>query len=226
MMMKFWMSALIVCVGCGEVTAEPISSTSLAITRVDIDVADSADPYACTMLSLDDPDAEGVELHPLVRVGELAYSGRCTSPEQPRQCWFTGDIACEQTGRECGGFSSSIDPTTGSYELAGGQHMLCPYSCERDDQCPASASGTARPSCMLPPGFNPATDSGTCMLGCGSGETCPDGFVCIQPGLSFSVPDGSLAPDGTPLPDGTLVPAPAQCVQFHQLTLHGDPTPR
>ena len=36
MTMKFWMSALIVCVGCGEVTAEPISSTSLAITRVDI----------------------------------------------------------------------------------------------------------------------------------------------------------------------------------------------
>jgi hypothetical protein len=40
------------------------------------------------------------------------------------------------------------------------------------------------------------------MLGCANGETCPDGFVCIEPGLSFG------------LSDGTQWPAPAQCVQY------------
>jgi hypothetical protein len=214
MTMKFWLGALVVCVGCGEVTAEPIRSASLAITRVDIDAEDSQDPYACEVVSTDSAEADELQVFPFVRVGELGYAGRCQNAEQTTQCWYTGNTGCERAGGDCGGFSSSIDTQTGEYQLAGGQHMLCPHPCVRDDECPASATGTARPSCMLPPDFNPATDGGTCMLGCGAGETCPDGFVCIQPGLSFSSSDG------------TNVPAPAQCVQFHRLTLHGDPMTR
>jgi hypothetical protein len=60
---------------------------------------------------------------------------------------------------------------------------------------------------MRSPEFDPATDGGACMLGCGAGETCPDGFVCIEPGLSFS------------LSDGTEWPAPAQCVQYKSLVV-------
>lgn len=214
MTMKFWMSALIVCVGCGEVTAEPISSASLAITRVDIDAADSTDPYACQVSQLD--TAEQSELTPFARVGELAYAAQCKSPAAGNlnQCWYTNDAGCEGADRECGGFFGGFDTATGDYQLAGGQHMLCAYPCVRDDQCPAAATGTARPGCMIPPDFDPATEGGQCMLRCGSGETCPDGFVCVDPGLSFSASDG------------TLVPAPAQCVQFQRLTVHGDPTPR
>jgi len=57
------------------------------------------------------------------------------------------------------------------------------------------------------PEFNPATDSGTCMLGCGAGETCPDGFTCVEPGLSIGLSDGSWWP------------APAQCVQYKSLVI-------
>jgi hypothetical protein len=200
--------------GCGEVTAEPIRSVSIPITSVDIDEPDLTNPYACEITQTADGAADGLELVPFLTLGALSYAGKCSSPEQARQCWYTNDMQCQaDTDDDCGGFVGRVDPVTGAYELDGGQHMLCPYSCVRDDECPASATGTARPTCMLPPEFDPATDGGTCMLGCGSGEACPDGFVCVDPGLSFSTSDG------------TLVPAPAQCVQFHRLTAHGDPTP-
>ena len=80
--------------------------------------------------------------------------------------------------------------------------MLCEYPCVSDEQCPAPSSGNARASCMRHPEFNPLTDGGSCMLGCGNGEACPDGFVCIEPGLAFGQSDGSDWP------------APAQCVQY------------
>ena len=90
------------------------------------------------------------------------------------------------------------------------QHMLCAYQCVADAECPAPGTGTARPACMHGPEFDPATLSGQCMLRCDAGETCPDGFVCADPGLAFVASDGSSTA------------APAQCVQFHRLTLSGE----
>ena len=43
----------------------------------------------------------------------------------------------------------------------------------------------------------------------GDGETCPDGFACVQPGLGFGQSDGSLWQ------------APAQCVQYKPVSLVG-----
>jgi hypothetical protein len=215
MKIKIWTGLLIVGVGCGEVTAEPIRTESLSITRVEIEAADSEDPYACEVLPVSATEPDELDLVSFVRIGDLAYTGRChhLSPEHPGQCWYTSNLDCAPASAECGGFIGSYDPAADDYQLAGGQHMICPYPCVQDADCPAGSSGTARPSCMHGPVFDPATEGGQCMLGCGSGETCPDGFVCIQPGLAFGAADG------------TSVPAPAQCVQFHRLTLHGDPTP-
>src|SRR5262245_50435195 len=116
-------------IGCGEVTAEPIRSASWAITSVEVEAEDSADPYACEVFASDSTNSD--ERTPFVRLGDLAYAGRCTSPAPGAltQCWYTGDSRCEEAGRECGGFEGSIDTVTGEYRISGGQHMLCSYGC-------------------------------------------------------------------------------------------------
>jgi len=42
---------------------------------------------------------------------------------------------------------------------------------------------------------------------CDPGGTCPDGFTCVEPGLSIGLSDGSWWP------------APAQCVQYKSLVI-------
>src|SRR5205809_463925 len=71
------------------------------------------------------------------------------------------------------------------------------YGCATDADCPAPATGTAHAAC------SPITNS--CTLGCAGGETCPDGFVCIQSALAFVNSDGTT---GRP---------PLQCVQYKEL---------
>ena len=212
---KIWAGLLVVVSGCGEVTAEPIRSESFAISSVDVDHTESDDAYACDVIDLGaQPSAE---LQPFVRLGAaLVYAGQCrhAEPGGPNQCWYTGPSDCGAGSTSCGGFEGAFDTASGSYRVTGGQHMLCAYPCVRDDQCPAPSSGTARASCMLPAEFDPATDGGSCMLGCADGETCPDGFLCIAPGLAFT------------RSDGTTVPAPKQCVQYKALSAQGDPVPQ
>lgn len=204
----------IIGLGCGEVTAEPIRSASLAITSVDIEAAASSDPYACDVTPVDPSDPG--ELVPFVTLGELGYAGTCqdAGAGTPSQCWYTADNDCASEGRECGGFYGQPDAATGGWQLSGGQHMICPHRCVADEQCPAGDTGTARPACMHAPEFNPELEVGQCMLACDSGETCPDGFVCVEPGIAFGASDGSFTN------------APRQCVQLHRLTLTGRSTPR
>lgn len=233
MKFRIFIGSIILAVGCGEVTAEPIRSSSLAITGVDIEPEASNDPYACKVRQLDGSEAEEPStavrennipsIHsptndndprgpdPFVSVGELSYAGTCKNPApgNSNTCWYTNDINCEQDGRDCGGLTSHDTPT-GAYQLTVGQHMLCNYQCVADAECPAPGTGTARPACMHGPEFDPATQSGQCILRCDAGETCPDGFVCVVPGLTFVASDGSSTP------------APAQCVQLHRLTLSGE----
>src|SRR3954462_11606272 len=120
MTMKMWMGLLMLGVGCGEVTAGPIRAASFSITSVDIAAEDSADPYACEVVQVDATAPAPPELFPFTRIGELGYAGSCrnVSPEQPRQCWYTGDARFGQSGRECGGFHGSYDIDTGEYQLA------------------------------------------------------------------------------------------------------------
>lgn len=230
---------LILGVGCSETTVEPIRAASLAITSVEIEPEESSDPYACKVAPIDpsappeppppsvressipsatvpveDAPLEG--LQPFLRLGDLLYAGTCQSkaPGASSQCWYTGDVSCDQEEGDCGGFVGSLDPVTGDYQVTGGQHMVCASPCVADEECPAAGTGTARPACMHAPEFNPVTESGQCMLACDNGETCPDGFICVDPGVTFVSSDG------------TQTPAPAQCVQFHRLTLSSDPWPR
>jgi hypothetical protein len=214
MHIRIGLGLLLIGAGCGEMTAEPIRSASLAITSVDIEAEESSDPYACQVSRVGAGNPDG--LYPFVSLGELAYAGTCENalPGALNGCWYTGDSSCEQEGRECGGFIGSTDTATGEYKVSGGQHMLCSYPCVADDQCPAAATGNARPACMHGAEFDPATEGGQCMLRCDSGETCPDGFLCIDPGLAFGASDGSFTP------------APKQCVQLHRLSLTGDPWPQ
>lgn len=214
MHIRIGLGLLLIGAGCGEMTAEPIRSASLAITSVDIVTEESSDPYACQVSRVDASSLE--EPYPFLRVGELAYAGTCKSPLAGAldRCWYTADADCEREGRECGGFTGSTDTAAADYRVTGGQHMLCAYPCVADDQCPAAATGNASPACMHGPEFDPATEGGQCMLRCDAGQTCPDGFVCVDPGVAFGASDGSYTP------------APAQCVQFHRLSLNAEPWPR
>jgi hypothetical protein len=233
MKLRICIGSIILAVGCGEVAAEPIRSASLAINSVDIEPNASDDPYACQVRQVDGSEAEEPSTpvrennipsahspanasepggpEPFVSVGELSYAGTCKNPAPGNlsTCWYTNDITCGQDGRDCGGLTSQ-HTATGASQLTVGQHMLCAYQCVADAECPAAGTGTARPACMHGPEFDPATLSGQCMLRCDAGETCPDGFGCVEPGLDFVASDGSSTP------------APAQCVQFHRLTLSGE----
>lgn len=240
MKLRICIGSIILAVGCGEVAAEPIRSASLAFNSVDIEANASNDPYACKVRQLDGSEAEepstparennipGVSSpesagepggpdpfaggpRPFVSVGELSYAGTCKNPAPGNlnQCWYTQDISCGQDERDCGGLTSH-NTATGASQLTVSQHMLCAYQCVADAECPAAGTGTAHPACMHGPDFDPAKLSGQCMLRCDAGETCPDGFVCVDPGLDFVASDGSSTP------------APAQCVQLHRLTLSGE----
>lgn len=209
---KFWPLVVLMSVGCGQVTAEPIESAEGTFPIQSVEVTDppSVDAYACEVVQVPPRGTPGADDSPVgfIDVGVLAYAGTCANRGSTGldQCWYTGPRRCGGD-RACGGFVASKDPATGAPTLSGGQHMLCEYPCKEDSECPAPSSGTARATCMRSPEFNPATDGGSCMLGCGAGETCPDGFVCIEPGLSFGLSDGSEWP------------APAQCVQFKSLVV-------
>jgi hypothetical protein len=212
MKFRICIGALIMGLGCGEVTAEPIRSASLAITSVDVEPTSSEDPYSCALVQVDSDDTERL---PIVQLGELAYGSQCTNPAPGGGigCWHTGDSRCEEAGRDCGGFTGTHDMATGEYTIAGGQHMVCSYGCKQDADCPAPGSGTARVTCMHGPEFDPEVETGQCALACDAGETCPDGFVCIDPGLTFSSASGATAA------------APMQCVELHRVTLTGSPYP-
>jgi hypothetical protein len=199
---------------CGEVTAEPIVVGEAAFSVNDIEVEDveSNDPYACEVVALPPRGTEDTPISSFISLGDIAYGGRCQQPTGGiEQCWYTSSVSndCVAGEPDCGGFTGSVDYDTGVATLQGGQHMLCEHPCTSDEQCPAPASGTALATCMRHPEFNPATDGGSCMLGCGNGETCPDGFVCILPGLGFGQSDGSVWQ------------APAQCVQYKRVALVG-----
>lgn len=209
---KIWTLLVMMSAGCGEVTAEPIQTGTGAFSVTDIEVADadSNDTYACEVLEMEPEEAVEAEISLFVSLpGVPGFGGRCKQAGNGalNGCWYTGDLGCGGEARPCGGFSGRIDTATGAYMLEGGQHMVCEYPCDTDEECPAPSSGTALATCMRSPEFNPVTDGGSCMLGCGNGEVCPDGFVCIDPGLGFGLSDGS-----------TWM-APAQCVQYKPVAL-------
>jgi hypothetical protein len=215
---------LVAATGCGgDVVSDPAPSSeelvsdgrlasnegSRAVDEVEHGSPAAAEAYACDVVAV----SAGTP-YTFVSLGKEAYAGFCsqTSAPAPVGCWYTGPRSCDSTG-PCGGFRGSRDSVTDVFTLQGGQHMLCEYPCVSDSDCPAPSSGTARASCMRSPEFNPATDGGSCMLGCADGATCPDGFVCIEPGLAFGLRDGSSWP------------APAQCVQYEAITMMGSPYP-
>lgn len=215
---KIWTS-LVLAVACGEVAAEPIQmgESSLPITSVEVGDTDSDDAYACEVVETAPRGASDSVISGFVAVtGFPNYGGRCKHSEELgalEQCWYTGPTDCQAGDPEqpCGGFvGRDYDLEAGTFVLEGGQHMLCEYPCVADDQCPAPSSGTARATCMKHPELDPATGTASCMLGCGNGEVCPDGFVCIEPGLGFGQSDG------------TVWPAPAQCVQYKPVLLEGE----
>jgi hypothetical protein len=124
-------------------------------------------------------------------VAGVGYGGVCK--QTPDGCWLMNNAAgpCP-VSPGCGGFF--YDPATDT--LNGGQHMVCEYGCATDADCPAPATGTAHATC------SPYTKK--CALECAGGETCPDGFVCIQSALTF-------------VTDGTISRPPRQCVQYKEV---------
>jgi hypothetical protein len=212
---KLWSLLLLACAGCGQISAEPIQNgeSALPISEpIIIPAQASSDAYACEVVQTDGtPDS----VYPFLSVGTLSYGAQCQNPATATAhgCWYTGRLDCAGSGLPCGGFIANLDTASGTASVEGGQHMLCSYGCVEDSECPAPSSGTARATCMRHPEFNPATDGGTCMLGCGNGETCPDGFVCIDPSLGFGQSDGFVWS------------APTQCVQYKGISASTDVTP-
>ena len=192
--------AFAVAAACGVQTAEPIAITPP--TEVILVEDGSTDPYACATIEVPDEFNE-IDGHTVVAFatgfgggdgvgGEGAdYAGVCKQTHE--SCWYTGISGPCPVTPGCGGFF--YDPATDTW--SGGMHMTCKYACATDADCPAPATGTARAAC------SPLTNS--CALVCAGGETCPDGFICIESVLSFVNADGKLSR------------APRQCVQFKEL---------
>ena len=190
---------------CGIQTAQPIAITPL--TEIVVVDDGSTDPYACAVVEVPDPinEIDGHTVYAFINgvgggdgLGGAGggYVGVCRQTREG--CWYTGtpgypDHPCTPGAPGCGGYS--YDPATDTWN--GGQHMACKYACATDADCPAPATGTALAAC------SPLTN--TCALVCAGGETCPDGFICIQSALSFANSDG------------TVTRPPRQCVQFKEL---------
>jgi hypothetical protein len=185
---------------CGTQTAEPIAVTPLReVVLVD---DGSTDPYACATIEVPDQVNE-IDGHTVPAFasgfgggdgvgGEGAdYAGVCKQTREA--CWYIGTAGPCPVSPNCGGFFYDLASDT----YSGGMHMTCKYACATDADCPAPATGTARAAC------SPFTNR--CVLGCAGGETCPDGFVCVQSALTIRNSDG------------TISRPPLQCVQFKEL---------
>lgn len=185
---------------CTNATVRPIETS--VIKTLDAGDIDSRDPYACQVeiVPLAATASGGGALSSFAQDSSGYYVGVCR--RTGTGCWLTTDLSCN--GGRCGGFT--YDPATN--DLVGGQHMVCAYSCNVDSDCPQPASGTAVATCVSPAGTYPG--GGSCAIGCGAGETCPDGFICAQPGLSFTSASGAL------------VPYPKSCLQYEALSIPRD----
>ncbi len=190
--------------------------------------APSTDAYACQIV----PDVTG-EGAP-VRDGDTliferwanGYSNACVQATGPEAtaCWVPGGIECDDESRPCPTIVPRREAGTGESVMSGGTYMVCAHPCTTDDDCPAPSSGTAVATCVhdaalygsrnlfagvdLDRGFQ-YTGGGSCMIGCASGETCPDGFICSEPDRVAISSDAEVL----------LSPAPAQCLQFKAVTL-------
>ena len=88
-------------------------------------------------------------------------------------------MQCTATGGACFSNAESRATADGWHAWAYG---ACEHSCDVDADCPMPTSGTSSPICFrwqdTPAGF-----PGSCVLPCGGGQACPNGFYCFQPGL-------------------------------------------
>jgi len=143
-------------------------------------VDQSTDPYACAYISYDtavgnptSPTGDPINAY-LTDAEGMGYASVCK--RTGGTCWLTGPLQwqAEQLPRD--GFL--YNPATGLME--GGQYSVCEYNCSVDD-CPQPTTGTARAQC----GFPEVPENRVCLIACGNGETCPDGFLCIQPAIQI-----------------------------------------
>jgi len=145
---------------CGQLEAEPIDS---AEQNALVGVADPTDPYTCQMKDGYDAIAE-----------EFTPAMECTTTGG--ECFLSGPTPC--TGdMPCGGGYSNADG--GWYSS---QYAVCSHACDVDADCPMPSSGTTTPTCFRWKD-TPAGSPGSCVLPCGGGQACPNGFYCFQPGL-------------------------------------------
>ena len=180
---------------CAKMTADPIVTSPIQGVIASDD--HSTDPYACAVVEVP-PGASEIDGAPVVRFvggfggaggnGGTGYAGICKQTRQ--MCWYTGDLSPD-CAPNCGGWS--VDGNV----VHGGQHMVCEYICETDADCPAPATGTAPATCLQA--------IHACAVSCANGETCPDGFICIQPGLGIGTADGGV------------MYVPKQCVQYKRI---------
>ena len=148
-------SAVTGAIGCGSIAADPIEDpTPAELEGLNVD---SNDPYACEVVQTGDGSAT-----------------RWREEYSP---------VCKLTGTPCqyrGGGTYQADTATGRVTGHNELQMWCEHPCQTDADCPAPESGTGVATCLVHPADESADPVGTCIVRCDGGETCQDGFGCID----------------------------------------------
>lgn len=98
----------------------------------------------------------------------LALVAGCSSasgPNDPRLHYTQP----QPTTSPCRYDETAVEFTDGAATFS----VCAPVGCGDADGCPIPETGTATIDCYRPAGVS------TCRLRCASGETCPDGMVCV-----------------------------------------------
>lgn len=148
-------SAILGAVGCGSISADPIEKPSPS--ELESLSVESNDPYACEVVQTGD-----------------GFATRWQEEYSP---------LCKLTGTTCqyrDGGSYQADTATGRVTGHIDLQMWCEHPCQTDSDCPAPESGTGIATCFVHPNEESENPVGTCIVRCEGGETCQDGFGCID----------------------------------------------
>lgn len=147
-------SAIFGALACGNITADPIQKPASEPLPLNVE---SNDPYACEVVQTGD-----------------GLATRWREEYSP---------LCKLTGTPCqyrGGGTYHADAATGQVTGHADLEMWCEHPCQTDSDCPAPETGTAVATCFVHPNDESPDPVGTCIVRCDGGETCQDGFGCID----------------------------------------------
>jgi hypothetical protein len=184
---------------CGPTDACPALTCACAGVQQKIEVAGSCMMFGACLTGVSCPAAcshsdllgAGVP-SACVQAGVCVTDADCTNPARPR-CL----VALDGTSGHCVGgkvlsecYSDADCASSVCVAVAPGTRLCVDEQmtsiCNRDEQCPAPASGTGRSHCVLPAGvFLGSCSAGTNGSPCVTSDECLPGYGCAQQGAGL-----------------------------------------